>query len=131
MSDSQSPSDQVGRDVRSSRAVRGRTLRFLVPIPKGKGVGAKAAWVGRRIVLWYVIILVMLALFQRRLIYQPTTGSIDPEFSGLVQSRLENVAVETADGLELHGWFVRALPAITSGRPEAAAAPAGLLSIRS
>lgn len=65
----------------------------------------------------------MLALLQRRLIYQPTrTGSIDPEFSGLLQSRLENVTVETADGLQLHGWFVRALPATASRRP---ATPAG------
>jgi fermentation-respiration switch protein FrsA (DUF1100 family) len=56
----------------------------------------------------------MLALFQRYLIYQPTrAGSIDPELSGLDKSRVENVAVETADGLQLHGWFVRALP--TSG----------------
>ncbi|HUE16185.1 MAG TPA: alpha/beta hydrolase [Planctomycetaceae bacterium] len=121
MSDSQLSSDSAGHNGPASRPVRARILRFLVPIPKGKGVGAKAAWVGRRIVLWYVIIVVMLALLQRRLIYQPTrTDSIDPDLSGLVQSRLENVAVETDDGLQLHGWFVRALPGVTSGPPYAA-----------
>ena len=77
---------------------------------------------GRRIVLWYVIILVMLASFQRRLIYQPTRAeTIDPEFSGLGRGRVENVAVDTADGLKLHGWFLRAVPA----SPRPAREPAG------
>jgi uncharacterized protein len=72
--------------------------------------------VGRRILLWYVIILVMLAFFQRRLIYQPTRAeTIDPELSGLGRGRVENVAVDTADGLKLHGWFVREIAA--SPRP--------------
>jgi fermentation-respiration switch protein FrsA (DUF1100 family) len=97
-------------------------MRFLVPIPKGKGFRGKAAWVGRRIVLWYVIILVMLALFQRRLIYQPTQAdAIDPEFSGLLKGQFEKVAVDTSDGLQLNGWFVRAAAAESPGQPEARA----------
>src|ERR1700722_1430873 len=93
----------------------GRVARFVVPVPKGNGIRGKAFWVGRRIVLWYVIILVMLALIQRRLIYQPTQAdSIDREFAGLLSGHYETVTVKTTDGLELRGWCVRAA---TSGAP--------------
>src|SRR5271170_4752486 len=86
-------------------------LRLLVPIPQGKGFRSKAWWIGRRIVYWYLIILVMLAFFQRYLIYQPTRAdAIDPELSGLEPSRIEAVSVPTADGLQLNGWLVRAFP---------------------
>ncbi|HEV3300190.1 MAG TPA: alpha/beta hydrolase [Planctomycetaceae bacterium] len=86
-------------------------LRLLVPIPKGKGFRSKLGWVGRRIVYWYLIILVMLAFFQRYLIYQPTRADvINPELSGLEPGRVEAVSVPTADGLQLNGWLVRALP---------------------
>jgi|HubBroStandDraft_6_1064221.scaffolds.fasta_scaffold08019_5 fermentation-respiration switch protein FrsA (DUF1100 family) len=109
MPDLQRSSTLVVPEKRSSRSKWGRVARFLVPIPKGNGVRGKAAWVGRRIVLWYVIILVMLALFQRRLIYQPTQAdAIDPEFSGLLKGQFEKVAVDTTDGLQLNGWFMRA-----------------------
>jgi fermentation-respiration switch protein FrsA (DUF1100 family) len=112
MSVSQPPNDLVVHSLSSSRPVWGRIVRLLVPVPQGAGVRGKTAWVGRRIVYWYVLILIMLAFFQRHLIYQPTRAdSIAPEFSGLDQGRVENVAVQTADGLQLHGWFVRALPA--------------------
>jgi fermentation-respiration switch protein FrsA (DUF1100 family) len=57
----------------------------------------------------------MLALIQRRLIYQPTQAdSIDPRVAGLLSGHCEKVAVNTADGLELHGWYVRAA---TPGAP--------------
>jgi uncharacterized protein len=86
-----------------------RLARFIVPVPKGTGLRGKAFWVGRRIVLWYVIILVMLALIQRRLIYQPTQAdSIEPEFAGLLSGHYETVTVNTTDGLELRGWYVHA-----------------------
>jgi fermentation-respiration switch protein FrsA (DUF1100 family) len=94
----------------------GRVARFIVPVPKGTGLRGKAFWVGRRIVLWYVIILVMLALIQRRLIYQPTQAdSIDPEFAGPLSGHFETVTVNTIDGLELRGWYVRNALARTSG----------------
>jgi uncharacterized protein len=96
-----------------------RIVRFIVPIPKGNGLRGKSAWVGRRIALWYLIILVMLALFQRRLIYQPSQAdSIDPQFSGLLAGQCETVTVHTTDGLQLHGWYVRAAaPSATAGAP--------------
>jgi uncharacterized protein len=84
-------------------------LRLCVPVPRGKTFRSKLGWIGRRIVYWYLIILVMLAFFQRYLIYQPTRAdAIDPELSGLETGRIEEVHVPTADGLQLNGWFVRA-----------------------
>src|SRR5580658_2132202 len=86
-------------------------LRLLVPIPQGKGFRSKLAWIGRRVVYWYLIILVMLAFFQRYLIYQPTRAdAIDPQLSGFEPGRVEAVSVPTADGLQLNGWLVRAFP---------------------
>jgi fermentation-respiration switch protein FrsA (DUF1100 family) len=118
MSKAQSSSDQIGPGGPSSRPFWVSIARYIVPIPKGKGAWGKAAWVGRRIVLWYVIILVMLATFQRRLIYQPTQAdTISPEFGGLLNIPFENVTVDATDGLPLHGWFVRATPQNSKGRP--------------
>jgi uncharacterized protein len=86
-----------------------RVLRLCVPIPKGKTVRSKVWWIGRRIVYWYLIILFMIAFFQRYLIYQPTRAdAIDPQLSGFEAGRVEEVHVPTADGLQLNGWFVPA-----------------------
>ena len=86
-------------------------LRLCVPVPQGKSYRSKAWWIGRRIVAWYFIILVMLAFFQRYLIYQPTRAdAIDPQLSGFEPGRVEGVRVPTADGLQLNGWLVRAFP---------------------
>jgi fermentation-respiration switch protein FrsA (DUF1100 family) len=79
-------------------------------VPKGKTFRSKVWWIGRRIVYWYLIILVMLTFFQRYLIYQPTRAdAIDPDVSGLMTGRVEAVRVPTADGLELNGWLVHSL----------------------
>jgi uncharacterized protein len=98
----------------------GRITRFIVPVPKGIGIRGKSAWVGRRVVLWYLIILVMLAILQRRLIYQPTQAdSIDPDYAGLLAGHYEKVAVNTSDGLRLNGWYVRAAATGAPGRGSA------------
>jgi fermentation-respiration switch protein FrsA (DUF1100 family) len=86
-------------------------LRLCVPVPKGKTTRSKAWWIGRRIALLYLIILFVLAFFQRYLIYQPSRAdAIDPHLSGLEPRRIEEVRVPTADGLQLNGWLVRAFP---------------------
>jgi uncharacterized protein len=61
-----------------------------------------------------VIVLVVVAVlaaslgllwaFQRRLIYLPSPGPVPPAASVLPGA--EDVTFETADGLQLHGWFV-------------------------
>ena len=116
MSDSQPPTSQPLPVAAASRSKWDRILRLIVPIPKGNGLRGKSAWVGRRVVLWYLIILVMLAFFQRRLIYQPTQAdSIDPEPAGLRTGQCERVSVETTDGLQLHGWYLHAAATGTTG----------------
>jgi uncharacterized protein len=100
----------------ASRGFRNRLVRLCVPVPKGKTFRAKAGWVGRRIVYWYLIILCMLAFFQRSLIYQPTRDSaIDPLAIGLEAGRVEMLSVPTADGLQLNGWVVPAFPPPQNG----------------
>jgi uncharacterized protein len=95
----------------ASRGIWHRVLRLCVPIPKGKTFPSKVWWVGRRIGLWYLIILCMIGFLQRSLIYQPTRESaIDPLAIGLEAGRVEKVSVLTADGLWLNGWFVPAFP---------------------
>jgi fermentation-respiration switch protein FrsA (DUF1100 family) len=98
-----------------------RLLRLCVPIPKGKTFRSKTWWVVRRVAAWYVIILCMLAFFQRSLIYHPTRESaIDPIAIGLEAGRVEKISVPTVDGLWLSGWRVPAFPppsAATVPRP--------------
>jgi hypothetical protein len=66
------------------RRIASWIVRLTVPVPKGKTLRSKIGWIGRRVVYWYLIILVMLAVFQRYLIYQPTRAAvIDPKLSGL------------------------------------------------
>jgi len=104
------PNDAAVKPRSIWRRVSDLALRLTVPVPKGKTFRSKAWWIGRRVVYWYLIILVMLAFFQRYLIYQPTRAdAIDPEVSGLVTGRVEAIRVPTADGLELNGWLVHAL----------------------
>jgi uncharacterized protein len=106
------PGDDSGARPPISRRLGHRVLALCVPIPKGKSLRSKAWWVGRRIALGYLIILLMIAFFQRYLIYQPTrAATIDPLLSGLQADRVERIRVPTADGLELNGWCVRAFAA--------------------
>jgi len=106
------PSDNTDQPRSIGRRISSGVLRLCVPIPKGKTVRSKMGWIGRRIVYWYLIILVMLALFQRYLIYQPTRAEvIDPQYSGLGAGRVEEIHVPTADGLQLNGWCVKAFAA--------------------
>ena len=46
----------------------------------------------------------LLWAFQRRLIYLPSPGPVPPAASVLPGA--EDVSFETADGLQLRGWFV-------------------------
>jgi fermentation-respiration switch protein FrsA (DUF1100 family) len=103
----------------ASRGIWYWVLRLCVPVPRGKTFRSKAGWVGRRVVSWYLIILCMLAFFQRSLIYQPTRESaIDPIAIGLEAGRVEKVAVPTADGLQLNGWVVPAFPPPRNGQAQ-------------
>ncbi|NLF69756.1 MAG: alpha/beta hydrolase [Candidatus Anammoximicrobium sp.] len=55
----------------------------------------------------YLAIVVMLAVLQRAMIYLPARQSrIDPQEAGLAAGRVHSIALQTDDGLELHGWHV-------------------------
>jgi fermentation-respiration switch protein FrsA (DUF1100 family) len=65
----------------------------------------------RRIVLLilipYAVIVVMFTLLQRTFIYLPTREAhIKPADAGLPFGQAHDIRVDTADGLELHGWHV-------------------------
>jgi uncharacterized protein len=117
--ENQAPAEPVTVAAPPSRSFRDRLLRLPVPIPKGRTFRSKAGWVGRRIVYWYLIIVVMLAFFQRSLIYQPTReADIDPVAIGLEAGRVEKITVPTADGLELNGWMLPAFPPPKNGQAD-------------
>ncbi len=65
--------------------------------------------VGLFFLVGYSVLLVCLYLFQSRLIYIPniagTNSKADPSLLGL---RYEDVNFQTADGVELNGWFIPA-----------------------
>jgi uncharacterized protein len=103
------PAEPAPLNPPASRKVLNPVIRLLVPIPRGSTVRAKFFWIGRRIILWYVIILVMLATFQRYLIYQPTRAeSVDPEILGVGRGWVQPVQVTTDDELKLNGWYAPA-----------------------
>lgn len=57
----------------------------------------------------YLVICIMLATFQRSLIYLPRrVEAVTPVESGLHDAQVYDVTVAAADGLPLHGWFVPA-----------------------
>src|ERR1700693_521710 len=117
--ENQAPAEPVTVAAPASHSFRDRLLRLLVPIPKGRTFRSKVGWVGRRIVSWYLIILVMLAFFQRSLIYQPTReANIDPVAIGLEAGRVEQITVPTADGIALNGWVVPAFPPPRNGQAQ-------------
>lgn len=61
----------------------------------------------RLILIPYTAIVIILASVQRSLIYLPTRDTdIDPADAGLPDGQVHNIRVETADGLDLHGWHV-------------------------
>lgn len=85
--------------------------------------------VGVAIVLVAVLLVVGMAyVFQRKLIYLPDTGPVPPAADVLPGAR--EVSFETADGLRLRAWYLRAIG--TANAPTVLVAPgnAGDRSIR-
>jgi dipeptidyl aminopeptidase/acylaminoacyl peptidase len=62
--------------------------------------------------------LAIIALFQRRLIYHPERAdSLVANANEFAPHAVENIAVRTEDGLDLHGWLVQS-HAIPQGTPD-------------
>src|SRR5699024_233996 len=61
-------------------------------------------WILGLLLAGYLLVLLLMYLFQSQIIYHPTKGLwTDPSAAGL---SYENVSFETEDSLQLHGWFV-------------------------
>ncbi len=54
-------------------------------------------------VIVYAVLLGLLFIFQRNLMYHPTSGHLDPDHYGLPE--MKAVKVETDDGLRLTAWY--------------------------
>ena len=87
--------------------------------PEGQAVESAAGppqrtWsrrAGRAVVIYavvpYLALAVMLGVFQRKLIYLPTTeATLTPADAGLPAGRVHTVDITTDDGLTLHGWHL-------------------------
>jgi hypothetical protein len=66
---------------------------------------------GRAVVLYVVVpylsLTIMLAVFQRKLIYLPTVeAALTPADAGLPTGRVHTIEISTDDGLTLHGWHL-------------------------
>ena len=80
--------------------------RFIVP---SLGTGS---WMTRtrrlavRVFLWYVVIVIVIAFLQRKLIYHPTRSStrLFAVESRLMRGTVHGIEIETHDGLILNGW---------------------------
>jgi uncharacterized protein len=81
---------------------------WIVPsFGKKKGWKHRARWVALRLVGYYAIIVVVIGLFQRRLIYLPQQAdSIPPRAAGFASGQIHDVSFTTDDGLTLHGWHL-------------------------
>ena len=58
----------------------------------------------------YGVICLMLAFFQRKLIYAPTRRAVSVAESGFAPDRIEEVTLEVAEKVQIHGWYCQCLP---------------------
>lgn len=89
----------------SEAALPSRWRRWIVPRPSGTGWKSKLRWWTVRLACWYLVIVGAIVVFQRKLIYVPTTS--DRLFAAdarLPDGNVHDIAIETGDGLTLHGW---------------------------
>lgn len=72
-----------------------------------RGWKHRLRWLGMRLLGYYVLIVVGVAIFQRWLIYLPTrVPGIHAQDAGLPQESIRDISLTTRDGLELRGWHV-------------------------
>lgn len=77
------------------------------PTPRRPGWKRRLLRTALAILTICLLLLLMLALLQRRLIYFPSRQAhIDPQQAGLPVGRVHTITLETDDGVQLHGWHV-------------------------
>ena len=83
----------------------GRILNWMFPTPEQSGWIVRLRGIFFMILLCYLVISIVLASFQRSLIYRPSRGDrIQLAATGV--GRTHDIVAETDDGLQLHGWHV-------------------------
>jgi pimeloyl-ACP methyl ester carboxylesterase len=85
-----------------------RRLRpWIVPSYRPKSWKSRLRGILARIVFYYALIVVVMALFQRELIYRPGRAErIRLSDSTLPAGSIHDVTVTTSDGVELNGWHI-------------------------
>lgn len=101
------PTDEPSTDEPAATKQRG----WLVPQYRRPAWKPFARGLLVRVVVYYLMLVVAVACFQRTLIYRPTkTASLPARQSGLGSDRVSDLSLSTSDGLTLHGWHIRPAP---------------------
>jgi uncharacterized protein len=96
------PPEQSAPEKKQSTS---RWRRWIIPQPIGKGWRAKLRWITFRLGFWYLVIVLAIVFFQRKLIYHPTQSDrLLAAESRLPKGNVHDVSIETTDGLILNGW---------------------------
>lgn len=75
--------------------------------PSSTTLANRVYYLIRRWLVFYGVIIVLLAVFQRKLMYQPTVvADLSPQSVGLGE-HVEAISTTTVDGLKLNGWYWR------------------------
>jgi pimeloyl-ACP methyl ester carboxylesterase len=62
---------------------------------------------GRRFLIYYLLIVLFMSIMQRQLLYVPSqTTEMPVRASGCLPGGGEDISLQTADGLQLHGWHL-------------------------
>ena len=78
--------------------------RWLFPDRKTGGWKSQVYWLVTRVLLWYLVIVVIISLLQRKLIYHPSRADRLPASEVIPAGCAHDIEIETHDGLTLHGW---------------------------
>jgi pimeloyl-ACP methyl ester carboxylesterase len=82
-------------------------MHWIFPSIGQRGWKNRLRWLGLRLLGYYVLIVVGVAIFQRWLIYLPTrVPAIHAQDAGLSHGSIRDISLTTRDGLELHGWHL-------------------------
>lgn len=99
-------------------AKRSLWKRVLFPNRNNAGWKGQVHWLATRVLFWYVVVVVILALLQRKLIYHPTRSGRLEAAKVAPRGWAHDIEAETTDGLTLHGWHFLANGKTLSSREE-------------
>lgn len=98
-------SDQTtGVDADTAAAARSWWRRWVWPKRGDAGWAGHLHWLATRLAFWYLVVVVILSLLQRKLIYHPRRADRLPAADVMPRGCVHDIEVTTHDGLTLHGW---------------------------